>query len=889
MRSSRFCLSVFPVFGLFLLFSLFSDAMFLNRERIATAEAFSVRGVESGVQSGELAAEKGESNGESGKSNGESGELAAEKAETFILTRILPDWEKQEKALGRTLESREALRSLARRAEALLVKMESEKLVLSGNADALRKRICAAEAFGGEEGAECRRLYVELRTELRNVIFENPLIRDIPIVFLQEDRYIWQLIHEYNSFFYRFTNAQGGDFYQLDHPGRSFEAKPLIETRLPRGVFATPILSYDMKTLYFAYADFSRVVPEGAKSISATELRARKNAVSPEELARYESESEGKFHLFRMDLATREIRQLTDGPFDDVDPCLLPNGDLIFISTRRGGYARCTDDWEPVQTATLHKLHVKTGEVERLSWHETNEWNPSVLKDGRILYSRWDYVDREAARYMNLWITNPDGTNAQALFGNYTEQIVASLQAKEIPESKKILFLGSGHHLAVGGTLAILDPTKTLYDPETSEDTMDCIERISPEIAFPETPTDEPGKFHVSDRYYYGPYPLSEDFYLASFSHDSNGGYLATKGSGYGIRNQGYEGSVLRENGAGKLGLYYRDRFGNLELIYEHEKISCRYPIQLKSRPVPATVPSRLPERSEVCGAPSLELGASGKGTAEGTFVLFNVYESLAPFPKDRPIRELRVFELLPKYPSPRRDKPKCGYAHAENPRAFLGSVPVESDGSAYFKAPACRPLYFQAVDGEGRAVQTMLSEVYLQPGERRGCIGCHEQIQTTQENVSRQTLALNRPASELKPGPKGSAPFSFSLLIQPILESKCVSCHAEEGAKPDLRGIPTERFTLAYDNLENYVKFYDWSSRTIRFISSRPGLTGSTVSPLVEILKDENHREKARLTEDERRAVYLWLDANAPFFGTGCEKEQERQRRGEETPILRP
>ncbi|MCF0233574.1 MAG: hypothetical protein HUK22_01190, partial [Thermoguttaceae bacterium] len=395
-------------------------------------------------------------------------------------------------------------------------------------------------------------------------------------------------------------------------------------------------------------------------------------------------------HLYKMDLASGAVKQLTDGPDDDFDPAELPDGDVVFVSTRRGGFARCTGGYEPVETATLHKLR-KNGDVQCLSWHETNEWNPSVLSDGRIVYSRWDYVDREAARFMNLWTTNPDGTGASALFGNYTEEVVAALQAKEIPGSSKIMFLSSGHHIAVGGPIAIFDPAKAKYDPETGRDSMEAVEVVTPDVPFPETPVPEaPREYHyVSDHYYYGPYPLSEDFYLTAYSHDPNGGYLA-------VNRYGYQGTCGEPYSSGKMGLYYRDRFGNLELIYEDPEISCRYPIQIKSRPVPANIASKIPEN-----APDY-----------GTLALANVYESLFPFAPERPIVELRVFQLLPHWPDYESDVPRLGHAHAANGRVLLGTVPIEKDGSAYFKVPARKPLYFQAVDADGRAVRTMMSEV---------------------------------------------------------------------------------------------------------------------------------------------------------------------------------
>ncbi len=777
---------------------------------------------------------------------------------------VQKDWIRQEKTAGRSPESPKALIDLRVRASELLECLQDENFIQKENAARLKAKIDRIDEKKVAElsGSEIQKIYFDLRWEIRNAAFENPLIKDIPIMFLKEDRYIWQLIHEYLSYYYQFTNTSGGEFLTLKNPGRSFETESVTQGKFPRGVFSTPSLSYDAQTLYFAFADFSKVVPENAPKQT---LQAIIDRGYDHHVKEYLQTKEGKYHLFKMDLTSGKTEQLTDGPYDDFDPVLLPDGDLIFVSTRRGGFARCTANYEPVLTATLHK-RLKNGKIQCLSWHETGEWNPTVLKDGRILYSRWDYVDREAARFMNLWITNPDGTGAQALFGNYTEKVVAALQAKEIPDSNKIMFLGSGHHIAVGGTLAILDPTRVKYDPKTAEDTLDCLERISPDIPFPETlvPGSNGKLAYVSDHYYYGPYPLSEDFYLVSYSHDPNGGYLAKN-------SYGYKGTCGESFSAGKLGLYYRDRFGNLELIYEDPAVSCRYPMQRKPRPVPGKIASKLPQ----------------KESETGTFVLSNVYESLVPFPVDRPIKELRVFQILPKFPEYVSNTPPLGHTRAANARICLGTVPVEKDGSAHFKVPARKPLYFQAIDADGKAVRTMMSEVYLQPGENRGCIGCHEQIQTTAKNVPAKSIALNRRASELKPGPKGSNPMSYPILIQPILNRACVSCHdgSKNASKPDLRNTPDGSFSVSYNQLRPYLKWHHWGGGTIDRVSSFPGRAGCDMSPLTKIIDDKNHEGKIKLSNEDRKTLYFWMDANVPFYGTGDVELQKRQLTGETIP----
>ena len=776
------------------------------------------------------------------------------------------DWLRQEIAEGRSLESSEALAALCARIEPLLETLEEEEYIAPDAAAALREKLADAREgdFASLTPPQIRKRYLALRWQTRDVIFDNPLVKGIPIVFLKADRYVWQLIHEYLSYYYSHTNMVGGELMLLKNPGRSFEAESISEGKFPRGWFSTPSLSFDGRTLYFAFADFSKVVPEDAERKTLYEIIKRGY---DDEIEAYLAREEGKFHLFKMDLKSGAVEQLTDGPDDDFDPAELPDGDLVFMSTRRGGFARCTGGYEPVETATLYR-RAQNGRVRPLSWHETNEWNPSMLDDGRVIYSRWDYVDREAARFMNLWVTNPDGTGAKALFGNYTTKVVAALQAKQIPGSNKSMFLASGHHIAVGGPIVILDPSKMKYDPKSAQDTLDCLDVVTPGIGFPETPV--PGtdgeKYYVSSRYYYSPYPLSEDFYLTAYSHDPNGGYLAHE-------NYGYRGTCGESYSAGKLGLYYRDRFGNLELIYADPQIGCQYPIQVKARPKPPVIASQLPKEAP----------------AEGTFVLSDVYDSIVPLPKDRPIKELRVFQILPHWPDYTSGVPRLGKPSSANGRAFLGTVPVEEDGSAHFKVPAGKPLYFQAVDAEGKAVHTMMSEVYLQPGENRGCVGCHEQVHTASENFPAQKKAFQRAPSEMTPGPEGTAPFSFPVFLQPIIDRKCAACHsgAEDGVRPDLRGaVEHGVFSVAYNSLTEYTRWYQWGGDTIAPITSLPGEGGADMSRLTAILDDGNHGEKIGLTDADRRAFYLWMDANVPFYGTGESETRAAELEGKPVPM---
>jgi len=390
--------------------------------------------------------------------------------------------------------------------------------------------------------------------------------------------------------------------------------------------------------------------------------------------------------IFAMDTEGKNLRQLTEGCEDDFDPCPLPDGGLAFMSTRRACFCRCNNPWEPIPSYTLHRMDADGQNIQVLSVHETNEWHPSVLHDGRIVYIRWDYVDRSAANYHGLWVSNTDGTNPSVLFGNYTQRINACYQPKAIPGSNRIAFLAGAHHADVGGSLVIFDPAKEKLDAKSGEDDFQSIEVLTPEVCFPEAPG-------WPDSYFHSPWPLSENYFLVSFSFDP------------------LPGMGPRVNKDTETGIYYFDRFGNLELLYREKGISSIYPIPLSPRPKPAVIPP----------VQNPDLGD------EGEFILADVNRSMFAMPTDRSLRELRIYQVLPKTHNHIANQPRIGHANAESARMLLGSVPVEKDGSAYFRAPAWKPIYFQAVDAFGKAVQTMRSVTYLQPGERRSCVGCHE------------------------------------------------------------------------------------------------------------------------------------------------------------------
>lgn len=194
----------------------------------------------------------------------------------------------------------------------------------------------------------------------------------------------------------------GGGIYVLESPGRSLACRDLLRGKLAGGNVLEPRLPYDAKRIVFSL------------------VKCPKNRYDPGRIAN--DADEGFYHVYEVGSDGTGLRQLTRGPYDDVMPTYLPDGGIAFCSTRRRGYARCfggqfSRRWH---VYTLHRMDGDGKNLRSLSFHDTNEWFPAVSHSGQLLYSRWDYIDRDAVTHQNLWSIRPDGTSPATVWGNAT-------------------------------------------------------------------------------------------------------------------------------------------------------------------------------------------------------------------------------------------------------------------------------------------------------------------------------------------------------------------------------------------------------------------------------------------------------------------------------------
>jgi hypothetical protein len=798
---------------------------------------------------------------------------------------VREDWQRQREAMlgedGTLLPTEEPLRALAahpqaaqplpgdrgpvdvvlRRAGALLAdlrKGDAEGL------DALAAELSALEREARAGSAMDETLYERACALRRRVVFANPLLDVDRLVFVT-GRYHGNLSNHHapagdgQGQLLVLRGVAGGE------PGL---AEPLAGVRvengryagrgIERGCFADPEVSWDGRTLYFAWAERGSRVRGGPVQECYT--------------------PENTYHIFRADLdasgrATR-LRQLTDGPWNDTDPCELPNGRVVFCSGRRGTTIRCNWDGGYPINNTLFSMEPDGSDPHWLSRHETGEWDPSVDHEGMLVYSRWDYMDRTAHWSHNLWTCYPDGRDPRAPHGNYPRGLddgprepkwpdcipTAELGIRAVPGRPGLYVANTGQRYTRNGSVILID----LSVPDDRG--LSQVRVVTPDQRYNDTQRGG-GVVRYWDA---SPWPLSDRFFLVA-------------GTSRECVKQVKNGKESRRWEKARNGLYYVDVFGNRELLHDTGGTECMDPVPLQPRPRAPIIPEAT--RQSVRTRRTVGALAS--------VLILNVYESDFEWPEGTEIKRLRIVQGLPKTTG-RHNVPKVGDAYEQQfPRFPLGTVPVMEDGSAWFQAPVGREIYFQALDGRGRAVQSMRSGTYVHPGERLTCAGCHEDKRRSRLLPKAAPLAMAR-APGGKPWPiepdVTDADGHFEVLtfarhIQPILDRRCAGCHRESDDRraPALHDRTVDErsgWSASYRALVGRTFKYGGDRRKGDQDYSRTtaGRFGALAAPLTKHFTAEHH--DVELAPEEWRTVVAWLDCLAPFYG--WDWDREAQQRGE-------
>ena len=536
---------------------------------------------------------------------------------------------------------------------------------------------------------------------------------------------------------------------------------------------------------------------------------------------------EDSYHIYEMDLQSRKIKQLTRlAEVSDIDPIYLPDGDIAFASTRAAKYCGCNRHI----MCNLYKMSPDGANITQIGNSIEFEGTPSITRDGKILYTRWEYVDRNFSGAQGLWTCNPDGTRHALYWGQETKN--PALNGIQIPNSNKVAAILSSCHDIAWGALAIIDKNIGVEGEKS-------VVKIFPESA--RKLIDKPGDKYADSMKavkikYEDPEPISEKFILSS--------------------RQASEKSQT-------MNLYLTDiESGTDVLVGKSTEGMGLFDAKLLARRTPP-----------MTAAPQRSYDTSEKALA----YVSDVYEGThLKGVKRGDIKYLRIVENPPKlywsggyWENEGSQAPAMNYDDYDD-KIILGTVPVESDGSAYFEVPAEKFIYLQALDANGDMLQTMRSGMSILPGEIASCAGCHESRTAPPPASLRHSLALKRKPSKIKPTPAGATGSEFSYIknIQPILDRHCVKCH-------DFGGKGSEKIVLCGDRglvfNQSYLQLH--SKKAISAIGAGPDAVveantwGAKHSKIVRMIR--NGHSGVKMPENEFAVLRAWIDLNAPYYST--------------------
>ncbi len=534
----------------------------------------------------------------------------------------------------------------------------------------------------------------------------------------------------------------------------------------PEGVVRDPCVSYDGGTLAFS-------------------------------MRRTSHDGDDDFHLYLMDLRDKSVRQITFGAGTaDMEPEWLPNGELVFTSTRCVFSAPCW--WSSV--CNLYRCDAEGRYIRRLGVDHGHTVFPHVMNDGRIIYTRWEYSDRTAGYLHSLFVMNPDGTNQTEFYGNNSQFPAAMLHARSVPNSTKVIAIAGAHHIDQRGKLIMIDRKEGTQAGVG-------VKLLAPERDYPYRESMGTGGNIVHDtegEQFQYPYPLDEDNYVVCYSPE--GGPI-----------RGLKGMKDGKAGSPAFGIYWIHRNGQRELLIYDPVISSGQPVAIARPHQPVQKASVVDEHK-----------------THGRFYVQNVYygpglEGVRP----GTVKRMRVVGLdyrakgtlaLGLHPWGGHQTSPCAINNGSyDVKHVLGTADVEEDGSCCFECPSRVPVYFQMLDAKGRMVQNMRSWTMVLPGETFACVGCHEHKSNTYIDHRPVTMALKKRPQKLRSFfAQGDEPvqemdrfltdsekramkylgtnapqamdvprgFSYTREIQPIWDEHCIQCHAGD-KNPDKKDVP--------------------------------------------------------------------------------------------------
>ncbi len=703
--------------------------------------------------------------------------------------------------------------------------------------NSIRAELAERVGPSAADSVQQRRLWIEARRMLRDVVLANPALNFDRLVCVKQfaPHTVRNITRSYS-----WKHKPGGDIAILSDIKSDVQVEDVLQGQLGPGYVWGLDLWWDADRLVFSYARQPNWPPEvdtANYALEGTNVFTLRQQHEP-------------LQIYEIAVDGAGLRQITDDPYwSDFEPTYCPNGDIVFASDRCGRSAECGNDTYDHTNPNLYVVSPDGSKPRKWTDSKDIDRYPHCLDDGRIAYTHWEYQERHFMEVHALWTARPDGTMSDALFKHHMPAPCGLRDTRSIPGTSKLVSIATGHHTFAYGPVVIVDPARGM----NSEAGLSI---VTPGVLPQEGPMAgsrvAEGGVVDAGGLYQTPWALSETCMLAAY------GYARPNCTApAGIDSNGF-------------GLYVIDVYGNRELIHRDPLLSCAFPIPLMKRPRPPILSEPVEEAE-----------------AYATCYVSDVYDGMDGVPRGT-ITHLRIAQHVGWPFDPERGQMdyiagNAGHKRFEyqswSPVRVIGTVPVEADGSANFQVPADTAIYFQALDEHEMEVVRMRSMVSFKAGEVRGCRGCHESEAKAPLANFEFPLAAKRPPVTPEPPSWGSErTLGYEWLIQPILDRRCVSCHGEDNPDGGLdftsRKGPDglcQSYRTMFGVLPGEKKpgkvLVSCSDRFSNGAVTQPMQFGSHKSPLIGVLlSDELHKKEVQLDRNEWRALVTWVDANAPY-----------------------
>jgi HEAT repeat protein len=400
------------------------------------------------------------------------------------------------------------------------------------------------------------------------------------------------------------------------------------------------------------------------------------------------------WHLYEMNADGTNQRQLTSGPYHDVQPAYLPDGRIVFSSSRLGA----RDEYHGYLATGLTVMNPDGSDIHVIGLNLGRDGEPAMLNDGRIGFGRLELFYSRMKTEWNVEAICPDGTRPVVLYGPERRQFWVDYTRQE--------GVGWGNAGLRHRTLRI-SQVQPFFNDQILAITQKGLTLVGPD-RYTETFIPHDQMMAVTS-----PFPL-----------DANRILCAAGAKIYPPDKKDPKKTVPSYQHPADLGIYVCDvKTGKLELIYNDPATADFEPRPL----VPRTPPMLMAENA----------------TARSSQYTGKIVCSDALFAQEQRVRErgryVRVIEALPCV-TRHQTQTSTGLAwknHGGTQARILGVVPLGPDGSFNLEVPADRFFHLQVLDSDNQVVGNQLIWMTVRPGEVRTCIGCHEQPGTTPVNRS--------------------------------------------------------------------------------------------------------------------------------------------------------